>query len=251
MKIFCKIYIFVLLLFLICCKNSSKGNEKINIYLDIRFSDELKVNNKTVLSDLTDDIEKYDLMRFYQKDTSDDEKKNVKSDNTSDIKTGNKISNSKSKITDSTTDIIKNILKNIDTSEYIFEEDVIREIEASKSEFTEFLKKDLPGAFNNDSNVNISDYKDDLSGDAFVLSLYITDYAKGEYNLLKDVPAKFRITISLDKKDSKIKYLYIIKDFNQISDIENPIEKMRIKIISKNISDYIYKIYTKTNFSLK
>jgi hypothetical protein len=250
MKIFCKINIFVLLLFIICCKNFSKGDEKLNIYLDIRFSDDFKVNNKTVLYDLTDDIEKYDLMRFYHKDESDDDKKIIKNDVTSDVKSDDKNSLSKNKTIDSTTDIIKNIIKNIDTSEYIFDEVVKSEIDNSKSELTDFIKKDLPEAFNKQSNINILEYKDDLSGDALVLSLNFTDYTKGEYNLLKDIPAKFRITITLNKKDSKIKYLYIIKDFSQISDIENPIEKMRLKIISKNISDYIYKIYSKTNFSL-
>lgn len=168
---------------------------------------DIKINKKTILMDLTADIEIYKNA----KDATDD-------------------------ATDDTTD---DILK---TGKFIYKKEDIEKYIEYYNYFYDFLKKDLENGFKeNGINIEISFNNNnsiDQTSDEAILYIEIQEYYEGQYNLIKNEKTKFKISVKLYRKyliNNNI--VLFIKNYKCKSNIINVNEKLRIKNIS-NLCSY-------------
>lgn len=172
---------------------------------------DIKINKKTILLDLTSDIEIY------------------KNDN------------------DATDDTTSDILK---TGKFIYKKEDIDKYELYYNYFYDFLKKDIENGFKeNEINIEIifdNNNPMDQTSDQKFLYVEIQEYYEGQYNLIKNEKTKFKIYVKLYRKyliNSSI--VLFIKNYKCKSNIIYVNEKLRIKNISHLCSIDIIKIIKK------
>jgi hypothetical protein len=203
--------VIFLILFFFNCKFNYKNdyyNFKDEEYLFLNRSDfnDIKINGKILLIDLTDDIKD-----FIKKD-----------DSTDDILSSNNYIYDKEQL--------ENLSKFID---YFYDN-----LQSSLEVF--FLEQGI------NDKVIFSDNTNDEILNQTIIFIEIIEYFEGEYNLIKNEKTKFKISVKLYRKDLPNSYILLfIKKYNCKPSILYPTEKLRIKKISNLCSKDILKVFKK------
>jgi hypothetical protein len=133
---------------------------------------------------------------------------------------------------DSTTDMIK-------SGKFIYQKDELEKYDSYKNNFSMDLKKYFEKSL--DQTVNIISIED-LSKieEGLLIDLKILDYTEGEYNLIKNRNSIVKLLVKLHEKSLKEKvFLIKVAVISCKSDIEYPIEKMRLENIADKLSKNI------------
>jgi hypothetical protein len=204
MKKYTFYFLNIFLLFSIYCQSDDK-NENIdltkNVYLDINFDKNIRINSKIIINDLTTDIPKY----LKNKDTTDD------------------------------------LLK---SNKYIYRSQDLNHYKDIEETFSNDIKENLENIIN-DKKTNIILNEPENEGiNGLFININIFDYTEGEYNLISNRKTNIKFLVKINKKDSKTDlFLLQLYNYSCNSDIINPIEELRLNIISKKfIKDLFNKL---------
>ena len=170
------------------------------LYINSFFSDDVKVNGKIVLWDLTNDMLNYITVR------------------------------------ETTTDILT-------SGKYLYLQENIEQIKFYENLFRKALKLGLEKKFiDNNFEILLSDYENDSSDDFIIISVEVNEMSEGQFNLIKNIPTKLMIIAKIHKNNSEdVPIVLLKKKYKEKSDINYPIEQLRIEAMVKNISNDIYK----------
>ena len=212
-----KLLIFIIFLITLSCKITIDKTlkdtitQKEDLYIDIGFSDDIIVNEKIVLFDLTNDIQKY----FQTQDVTQDATEDI-------LNSGNFIYTTE------------------DLERLKYYEDIFSD--TFKKKVKEFLEKE-------NINVNLFFYSDDIPDDSFIIKIKIIEFFEGEFNLIKNLPTKVKISARICKKNSiKKNAIIITKKYRRKSGIDFPIERLRIENIVHSIAVDTVRILKKNYF---
>ena len=161
--------------------------------------------------------------------------------------------NGKILLFDLTNDILKYISVKettddiLNSGKYIYKKIDLDRIKNNEKLFSESLKKMLEQQIKKELiNVNLFAYNDDINPDAIIISVKIDEYNEGEFNLIKNIPTQIKIFAKIYIKSSKQNDIVIkIKKYKKKSNIDFPIEKLRLEGITNKISIDIVKFLKK------